>query len=179
MTDIKKEEWRTPIEFPLYEVSSKGVVRRVIDKTLKKPSIGNHGYYQVTLYHEGKKKDFLLHRLVASLFIPNPDRKRTVNHIDGDKLNNYLGNLEWSTYSENHKHAYNFLGKKAYMTGRTNELNQNSKAIRMIDLFGKNIKEFPSISEAERETGILNSSIVACLKGRYKTSGGYKWEYVV
>ena len=170
-------EWKTHIAFPLYEVSSKGEIRRVIDKSYKKPTKGNHGYYQVTLYNEGQKKDFLVHRLVAELFIPNQSDKRTVNHIDGDKSNNSVENLEWATYSENHKHSYDSLNRTAYMTGRKNELNHNSKPVEMNDINNNLIKRFPSISEAERETGILNNSIVNCLKKRTKTAGGYKWNY--
>lgn len=153
-------------------------VKRHVKGSLKKASISNNGYLQISLFKEDKKKDFLVHRLVASAFIPNTYSKRTVNHIDGDKLNNYSSNLEWATYSENHKHAYDDLNKKAYMTGRTNELNHNSKGVVMRDELGNELNRFPSISEAERSTGILNSSIVACLKGRNKTAGGYKWNYV-
>jgi len=65
-----------------------------------------NGYCRVTLSVKGKAKSHLVHRLVARTFLRNDENKRTVNHIDGNKQNNNLSNLEWATYSENHKHAF-------------------------------------------------------------------------
>lgn len=102
-----------------YQVSNHGNVRsldRVIKEktgktqTLKgrilKPRINRGGYYYVGLRKNGSKATFAIHQLVAQAFIPNPKNKRTVNHIDGNKLNNNVTNLEWATYSENLEHAY-------------------------------------------------------------------------
>ncbi len=71
-----------------------------------------HGYKRVTLSHRGKTTRFLVHRLVAMLFIPNTENKPCVNHIDGNPSNNDVSNLEWCTYSENERHSYKVLGKK-------------------------------------------------------------------
>ena len=68
--------------------------------------IGNHGYYCAALRKEGKTHRVLLHRLVAMAFIPNPENKRCINHIDGNKTNNSISNLEWCTHSENLFHGY-------------------------------------------------------------------------
>ena len=102
-----------------YQVSNYGNVRsldRVIKEktgktqTLKgrilKQRINPGGYHYIELGKNGTKATFAVHQLVAQAFIPNPDSKPTVNHIDGNKLNNSVANLEWSTYSENLKHAY-------------------------------------------------------------------------
>ena len=102
-----------------YQVSNHGNVRsldRVIKEktgktqTLKgrvlKQRINPGGYHYIELGKNGNKATFAIHQLVAQAFIPNPNNKRTVNHIDGNKLNNSLANLEWSTYSENLEHAY-------------------------------------------------------------------------
>jgi hypothetical protein len=102
-----------------YQVSNYGNVRsldRVIKEktgkiqTLKgrilKPRINPGGYYHVGLGKNGTRATFAIHQLVARAFIPNPNKKRTVNHINGDKLSNNVSNLEWSTYSENLEHAY-------------------------------------------------------------------------
>ena len=78
-------------------------------KTLK-PSITPSGYASVCLYFNGKYKTFLIHRMVAECYIPNPDNKPQINHKNGDKLNNDYTNLEWSTSEENINHAINILG---------------------------------------------------------------------
>jgi hypothetical protein len=87
----------------LYEVSSLGRISnyRKVMKTYKI----NSGYEAVKLYKNGDKESFLLHRLIATSFIPNPTNKPIVNHIDGDKENNHVSNLEWCTNSENILHA--------------------------------------------------------------------------
>lgn len=78
------------------------------------------GYKKVELVKDGKRKGFKVHRLVAQAFIPNPDEKPQVNHIDGDKTNNYVDNLEWATASENSIHAYN-----TGLNSRKRELNES------------------------------------------------------
>lgn len=68
--------------------------------------ISNKGYLTVTLSSIGQSNSKHVHRLLAQAFIPNPENKATVNHLNGDKLDNRLNNLEWATYSENAIHAY-------------------------------------------------------------------------
>lgn len=74
------------------------------DKILK-PSITNWGYKRVVLQYKGNRKHMRVHRLVAMSFITNPDNKPQINHLDGNKLNNCINNLEWCTAKENHHHA--------------------------------------------------------------------------
>ena len=95
-----------------YEVSSHGRVRSLGNDTyhrgakVLKQNLGNKGYYTLRLtYSPGKKKCELVHRLIAKAFIQNPDDKPCVNHIDGNKLNNAVDNLEWATIKENNAHA--------------------------------------------------------------------------
>jgi hypothetical protein len=108
------EEWK-PIENyeDLYWVSNFGNVKS--KRKDKKLSINLDGYYVVNLCKNGKIKTFTVHRLVAQAFVPNPKNKPFVNHIDGDKLNNYYKNLEWCTQSENMKHA-SMLGLRKYVS---------------------------------------------------------------
>ena len=89
-----------------YEVSDNGKVRNRKTKNEIVQTYIN-GYKRVNLWKENKYKSRRVHRLVAEAFIDNPLNKRTVNHIDGDKTNNNVDNLEWMTHSENNKHAYN------------------------------------------------------------------------
>lgn len=76
------------------------------DPIILKPQLSNSGYLYVELHIGGKHINYFVHRLVAEAFIPNPDGKPEVNHIDGNKLNNRVENLEWCTASENKRHAY-------------------------------------------------------------------------
>jgi hypothetical protein len=125
----------------------------------------NMDYYTVTLTKNSKQTQYPIHRLVAEIFIPNPENKRTVNHIDGNKLNNHASNLEWATYSENAKHAF-----------RTNLRNQdggkNPFAVT-IELFNKAvcIGKWGSIREASEATGISKHILYhksQNIKGRHK-----------
>ena len=89
--------------FPNYTIDINGVVRGTAEK---KQTHGKNGYKYVTLYHKNLGKKLYIHRLMAELYLPNPENKRTVNHIDGIKHNNKLSNLEWNTDGENIQHAY-------------------------------------------------------------------------
>lgn len=90
-----------------FKVDTNGVVYFSATNKVVAQNIGKRGYSRVTLLHPGGKVyNFQVHRLVAIAFIPNPCGKETVNHIDGDKQNNRVENLEWNTRSENMIHAY-------------------------------------------------------------------------
>jgi hypothetical protein len=117
------EIWKKIDGFENYEVSNYGRVKRneciiiysngIITKYKEKYlTLENIKYYKrVTLCCNNKTKRFLIHRLIATIFIPNPENKPCVNHIDGNKSNNNISNLEWCTYSENERHSYDILGK--------------------------------------------------------------------
>jgi hypothetical protein len=93
------------INYPNYRISSKGYVINKATKKKMATSLTEDGYVTVRLTKDKKVKRFRLHRLVAIHFIPNPENKEEVNHIDGDKLNNGEDNLEWHTRQENATHA--------------------------------------------------------------------------
>ena len=90
----------------LYEISDKGEVRNYKTKKLIVGDKNNCGYYRVKLYNNNQKKTLYRHRLVAEAFISNPNNLPEVNHIDGDKSNNYKNNLEWSSRTHNEREAY-------------------------------------------------------------------------
>lgn len=127
------------------------------------------GYHYVGLTNEYGTKDFRVHRLVAIHFIPNPYNKPTVNHIDGDKLNNHYSNLEWSTFSENTKHAFdNGLAKndKGFDDSQSISVVYIDKDLNVLNIYG-------SISEASRELKIGKSNIARQAKrNQYKIDNG-------
>lgn len=127
-----------------------------------------HKYKRVRIFKDKKSISVGVHRLVAQAFIPNPDNKPFVNHIDGDQSNNRVDNLEWCTQSENVMHAYRVLGYKA-SGGR------EKRRVRLVETG----QVFNSIKEASVKTGHNRTSIISCCKGRYKTASGVHWEYVL
>ena len=106
--EVINEEWRVIPDYPNYEVSNYGEIRRVWKNhtNLKSTTVNRFGYETVHLSKNGENKHCKVHRLVAAAFIDNPDNLPEVNHIDGDKLNNCVSNLEWVSRSQNMKHAY-------------------------------------------------------------------------
>lgn len=110
------EEWKAIKDFPLYEVSSDGRIRKATTKRIKAPEISKTGYPTIRLScgKAATGKHFNIHRIVAETFIDNPNNYPCVNHIDGNKANNNVSNLEWCTYSHNNKHAYDQKLKKPY-----------------------------------------------------------------
>lgn len=163
-------------------VSNDGYVKRI--STGKILSFGNKKrYYTVALHSNGERKDRYVHRLVAIAFIPNDDvTKKYVNHLDHDIHNNNVNNLEWCTSSENARHSYEKGRRiKEYATVRSHVQKKMIEAtmvsVEQYDLQNNLIKIYPSLSFAEKETGIKVSNISRVLRGKGKTAGGYVWKY--
>jgi hypothetical protein len=107
MKKLKNEVFKQIPEFPNYFISNMGRLYTTKLKLVKKFIFNKgSGYYQVILTNDKIRKNFSVHRLLALAFIPNPQKKREINHKDGNKTNNNLSNLEWITHSENALHAY-------------------------------------------------------------------------
>jgi hypothetical protein len=163
-------------DFEGYKIYTNGAVIGKSGKLLKL-AIGTCGYYQVLIYNKGKYKTYLLHRLIANLFIDNPDNLPEVNHIDGDKLNNSISNLEWCSRSQNIRHGVDNHLIKAPWKNKSGALHTRSKPVMQISLDGNIINEYGSAREASRLSGVNYGTISCVLIGRGKTAGGYKWVY--
>lgn len=137
--------------------------------------IGNHGYRSILLIKNKVKKIFLLHRLLAITFKPNPKNLKYVNHKDGNKLNNKLSNLEWCDFSFNQLHAYRVLGKTNGQKGLRNT--KKSKEIAQYTLSGDLLRKWPSAAQAYREKGYAVPNTTACANGKRKTAYGFLWRY--
>lgn len=171
-----------------YEISSFGRVKSLDRLTsnsfgtfvrkgkLLKTSIDRNGYKYVLLTDGNKKrKNLKIHRLVALNFIDNPLSKPFVNHIDGDKLNNDIRNLEWCTPLENTTHAIEnglFIPKVHCV--------KKGKTIGMFDKDGNLLKTFSRSKEAAKYVGTDHKTIIKVCNGykSYKTAKGYKWKYI-
>ena len=170
------EEWKDVVGYEnLYKVSNFGNVMSLIHKKprLLKPGKNNKGYLLVDLQVFNEHKRFLIHRLVAQAFIPNPYNLPQVNHKDECKTNNRVENLEWcdQLYNVNYGTAKDRISKT--LTNRKDL----SKPVFQFDKNGKFISEYPSTSEAKRKTGINEGNICRVCQGERKSAGGYVWKY--
>lgn len=146
---------------------------KFIKEKILKQSITTKGYLQVVLSREGKSNWYKVHRLVAQTFIPNPENKPQVNHIDGNKINNNINNLEWCTNSENQIHAF----KNNLQVKRYGKYNQNSKIINQYDLNGNFIKTWYSIKDIVDSLNIDYCSIWQCCSNKYSQTHGFIFRY--
>lgn len=173
--DIKDYEGR-------YQVSNYGRVRSLNYmrtgemRVMKQQYNDRTGYKHIILRHKNsRQKLYLIHRLVAMAFIPNPDGLPQVNHIDEDKTNNCVWNLEWCTAKYNTN--YGSRNEQAAKT-QTNRPDC-SKRVYQYTKSGAFVQSYPSMKEAKRQTGIDRRSIRACCnnKPRYKSAGNYIWSF--
>lgn len=160
-------EWRdVPNYEGIYKVSSDGKVMSA--NGIRKAEMSQTGYWRISLWNKGKEKHFFIHRLVAMAFIPNPNNYDLVNHIDGNKLNNNVENLEWCNLSQNVQHAYR--------TGLVHPA--TTKVIQYTKDFVK-VKEWNSIREACEELKLNHANIVTVCgqKTNRRQCGGFIWRY--
>jgi len=174
---MNQEEWKDiPNSNGIYQISSYGRVRNAQTGRILKLN-NNYGIYQViTLKINGKKTLFKIHRLVGQAFIPNPLNKEEVNHIDGNKYNNTVSNLEWNDRKENMLHAHNTGLQINFRKTIECAKQKNQKAILQIK-DGKVIARYEGVREVTRKLGYSEGNIAACARGKFKTMYGYEWKY--
>ena len=152
MKDIENYEGK-------YAITEDGKVWSYKSNKFLKPSLDKDGYYKVSLCSNSKYKQFFIHRLVAIAFIPNPENKPTVDHIDGDIKNNNINNLRWATYYE-----------------QTENINWKNKRIKPIICIENNIY-YEGISDANRKLGLNMAHLSECVRGKRNICGNYHWRY--
>lgn len=177
----RKEIWRDIKGYEgLYQVSNLGRVKRLaglrmyknspsryFNERILKPKKDKNGYLLVGLSKNGAT--LKVHRLVANAFIPNPNNYPCINHIDENKENNSVENLEWCTIEYNNR----------YGTAKIRSGIAHRKPVLMMDKSGLVLKRFEYIKQAEMALGIKGAStmIVRCCKKQIKTAYGYTWKY--
>lgn len=181
------EVWKDISENPKkFEINSEGVVRRKrfvsnnkqgkYHKLLriKSQTISKNGYYIVNI-GVGVR---LVHRLIAIEFIPNPLNKPCINHLDGNKLNNAIDNLEWCTRAENNKHAAKLGLTKGAWLGKKGKDHHSSKAVRALNLKTDEVTEYGSAAEAARELNLSSSNVSRCARGVVPFYKDYAFQYL-
>lgn len=154
-----------------YYVSDEGQIKNNLTGKILKLSYSNNGYKKTNISINGKLQTVFIHRLVAKLFIPNSNKLLQVNHIDGNKSNNNVNNLEWVTAKENVRHAH-IIGLISH--------EKTSKKVSQYTLDGKYINTYNSIREAARKVYNKESANVLiwkCLNNKLSNYKDYKWEY--
>lgn len=186
------EVWKDIKDYEgLYQVSNLGRVKSLertrnncynsmskIKEHILKPSITKCGYYNVVLSKDNNKKHKLIHRLVAEAFIDNKYNKTCINHINECKWDNAVWNLEWCTHKENNNYGNHNIKLSISKTGKYNRKDV-SKPVLQYTVDGQFIAEYPSMLEAQRQTGFFQTGIGQCCRGnkKYSTVGGYKWKF--
>lgn len=160
-----------------YEVSDKGNIKSVNYRgtgksAIRKQSISKNGYMRVILSDNGKNKTYFVHRLVAAAFIPNPDNKQQVDHINGNLTDNRVCNLRWVTPKENSNNPVTVDKLKRILN---NKPHYAAKGLAQYDLNGNLIKTYISFAEAKK-SGFLRKGICKNLDGKTKNYNGFVWK---
>lgn len=163
-----EEIWKDIIGYEgHYQVSNLGNVRSIKFNRIKLltpyKEIKRYGYLSVYLRLPGSKKIKKVHRLVAEAFIPNPDNLPCVNHIDENKENNCVENLEWCTVEYNLNYG--------------TRIEKFMKRVSQYSIEGNFIKTYNSEEQAAKETNSKARGISNCVRGRQKTHNGFIWKY--
>lgn len=173
------ELWKDIPNFEgLYQVSNLGNIKSLnrkvngrwgktkVKEKILIPANDKDGYKIVTLCKNGKQKTFKIHRIVAEIFLDNPNSYKCINHKDENKQNNCVENLEWCTFKYNAN----------YGTCIKRRVKKMSKVVLQYDLNKNFIAKYRSVNEAHKKTNVFH--IYDCCNGKLKTAGGYIWRYI-
>ena len=174
-----EEIWKPVVGYEgRYEVSNLGRVKALHymncnDKVaIMKDEQNQDHYKRVELRYEGRRTKYMVHRLVAEAFIPNPENKRYVDHINGDRHDNRTVNLRWCSHKEN----MNFAGVRKTMSAqRMGGKNHYARKVIQKTIEGIVVAEWDSLSDAARAMGCCVSNISLYCHGHSKTAAGFVW----
>ena len=189
LTPLLNEEFRDIEEtYNKYQVSNYGRIKSKKNNTILSVKNSKGWYLTISFYIDGKRITLRPHRLVGKYFIPNPENKKCINHIDLNKQNNRVDNLEYCTHKENMQHAiknghFYFVGydnkNRVYKhrTGNKMKINKCYGKIYQFSLDMNYINTYNNSTQASRETGVCSRNILHCInhqEGR-KQAGGFIW----
>lgn len=178
---MEKEIWKSVKGFEgAYEVSNLGKVRsvdRIVVYPDGKPRLkkgkelsqatSRGGYNAILICTQKERKNYLVHRLVAEAFIPNPENLPCINHKDENKHNNCVENLEWCTHQYNNNYGEH-----------TKKIAKHfARPVIQLDMNGNFIARFESSWDAQRATGIFQGGICNVANHKKNSAGGFKWEW--
>ena len=169
---MNNEVWKDVKDYEgHYQVSNQGRVKSIKfrKEIIMKPERNKFGYLAIGLRKNGEHKLFTVHRLVAQTFIPNPDNLPEVNHIDENKENNSVQNLEWCDRKYNHNYGT--------INQRISE--KTSKPVLQYEKSGEFVREWKSTWDVQRNLGYNQSAISACCLGKLKSAYGFVWKYII
>lgn len=162
----------------LYEISNHGRIRSLKRQKLLTPAIKKNGYCQVALTKNKKSKNFLVHRLVAFVFLGNENNLPQVNHKDENKQNNHVDNLEWCT--EKYNSNYGTRGQRVAQS----QLSGNNSVARKVVCVNTG-QVFSTARDANKWCGVNTTSVCLCCQGKQKWAGKHPetkeklvWQYI-
>ena len=181
------EIWKDIIGYEgLYQISNCGNVKSLLfgpknrNTTKHKPqllkqSLSSTGYSHVQLYKDGISKTINVHRMVAIAFLPNPDGKPEINHIDANRSNNNVNNLEWVTHIDNLKHAVKLGNRRPPSPKGSTKGRTHKYSIIQYSLNGEFIKRWECVKDISTAMDLNENPIFSCLNNHCETSYGYIW----
>lgn len=178
--DEQIEIWKPINDFPQYMISNVGRVKSLnykrmnIEKLLT-PTLAKNGYLMVDLKNKGLRKNTYVHKLIAQAFIPNPDNKSYVDHINANRTDNRVENLRWVTHKENMNNPNAIDKHRKICIGNS----YHNKCVLQFTENDEFVKQWDSATLAIKSMGLKTNftGISLCCKGKRHTANGYKWGY--
>ena len=172
------EIWKDVTNYEgFYQISNRGNVKNIRTGKILINQISQYGYHYISMSAGGNVKKYLVHRLVAIVFIQKDEKRKIINHKNGIRTDNRPENLEWCNHSENAIHAFSVLGVKGSATGKIGKQNPGAIRIIQMNLMGEKIKEWDCITDVERSLNISHQNIIKVCQNKRNKTGGFKWKY--